>query len=771
MSIRSTFLAVYALTTALLVAVGGVTYLARANQQALDQSQQVRYESYQRAVELRKSSDDLTRLARTYVVTANPAYEQMYWEILDVRNGKKPRPDGRAVPLRKLMEGLGFTAEEFAKLKEAEDNSNGLVTTETVAMNAVKGRFDDGKGGYTRQGEPDLELARRIMFDERYHQEKAKIMRPIDEFEAMLDRRTQAAVEAYAAQANRYLWLIGGLIAATVLINVGSYLIIRRKVVAPVVLLQGQMARVAAGDLAPSAALEGASRGADEVSQLAAALGRAMQAMRANIEEIGRYAPVVENTSANILYADTDLKVRYVNPAMRRTLQKLQQHLPVPVDQVVGQSIDLFHDDPARQRAVLADPSKLPYRGQVRIGPEVFEQVVCALYDRDRRYLGPMFTWEVITERLANEARIQELAEQERRQAEGQRHQAEELRRGVDHLLAVVSAAAERDLTRAVEVEGEGAVGRMGAGLATFLADLRRSVATIAYNAEALASSSEELSVVSTQLSASAEETAAQAGVVSVAGEQVSAGVQTVATGVEQMGASIREIAKSAADAARVAAEAAREAEAAHATVGQLGASSAEIGKVVKLITSIAEQTNLLALNATIEAARAGEAGKGFAVVANEVKELAKETARATEDIGRKVEAIQRDAGGAVGAIGRITTVVQKINDIAGTIASAVEEQSATTAEIGRSVAEAAAGSGEIARNIAAVAEAAKGTTEGAANTQKASAELARLAAELQALVSRFRYEADEPAPTAPANRLPPYVNGNGNGRHKAARR
>jgi methyl-accepting chemotaxis protein len=189
-----------------------------------------------------------------------------------------------------------------------------------------------------------------------------------------------------------------------------------------------------------------------------------------------------------------------------------------------------------------------------------------------------------------------------------------------------------------------------------------------------------------------------------------------------------------------VATHAVRVADTTNATVAKLGESSAEIGKVIKVITSIAQQTNLLALNATIEAARAGEAGKGFAVVANEVKELAKATAKATEDIGQKIEAIQADTKGAVAAIREISGIINQINDIQCTIASAVEEQTATTNEIGRNVSEAAKGSAEIARNITGVAQAAHGTTAGATDTQHAAAELGRMAAELRSLVERFRY-------------------------------
>jgi methyl-accepting chemotaxis protein len=448
--------------------------------------------------------------------------------------------------------------------------------------------------------------------------------------------------------------------------------------------------------------------------------------------QAAKVTSIVENMPLNIMFADTDLNIQYMNPTSSKTLKTLEKHLPVKVDQMMGQSIDIFHKNPQLQRNILSDPKNLPHRAQIQLGPEILSLDVAAIVDQNQNHLGSMVAWQVITEQVATENQAREANEREQKQAE-------ELRTKVDSMLEVVSAAAEGDLSREVTVSGSDAIGRMGDGLSGFLKKMRTSMSAIGHNAETLASSAEELTAVSQQMAGNAEETSAQSGVVSAASEQVSKNVETVSTGAEEMSASIKEIAQNSNEAARVATEAVKVAETTNTTISKLGESSAEIGQVVKVITSIAEQTNLLALNATIEAARAGEAGKGFAVVANEVKDLANQTAKATEEISGKIGAIQADTQNSVSAIAEITEVINKINDISNTIASAVEEQTATTAEIGRNVGEAARGTAEIAQNITGVAQAAQSTTQGATDTQGASAELSKMAAELQGLVGQFK--------------------------------
>ena len=310
------------------------------------------------------------------------------------------------------------------------------------------------------------------------------------------------------------------------------------------------------------------------------------------------------------------------------------------------------------------------------------------------------------------------------------------------------------DLTgKDLQIKSTDEVGELGRSMNEMQSNVRRMIVAISENAQNVANASEEFSAVSQQISTNSEETSAQAGAVSAATEEVNRNLQTVATATEEMSASIQEIAKNATEAAKVAAQAMKTAVETNAIVSKLGESSAEIGQVIKVITSIAQKTDLLALNATVEAARAGEVGAGFAVVANEVKELAKQTATATEDISKKIATIQVDAKGAVEAIKTISGIIDQVNQISSTIATAVEEQSATTSEMSRNLTEAAKGSGEVAQNIHGVAEAAQNTSHGATDSQKAAQSLAQMSTQLRELVGQFK------------------VDGNGNGRPRTTTR
>jgi methyl-accepting chemotaxis protein len=314
-----------------------------------------------------------------------------------------------------------------------------------------------------------------------------------------------------------------------------------------------------------------------------------------------------------------------------------------------------------------------------------------------------------------------------------------ELQEKVHLILKVVTAASEGDLTQQIAVAGPDSMGQMSAGLTHLFESLRQNIRQILQNAQSVGASAEKLMSLSAQMAGDAAGTAGQAKVVSNASGEVSKNLSVLVTGGEEMLRSIRLISKSSNESARVAKEAVSSASHAKLTISELGTSSSEIGKVIKAITSIAQQTNLLALNATIEAARAGEAGKGFAVVAHEVKELAKETARATDEIGLKIDAIQSSTKSAVSAIGKIDSVIKEIDSFSASIASAIEEQTATTNEMGRNVNQAADSATDIAQSICGVAKTAESTTLAAEETRNAAKALAEMASQLQLLVTRFK--------------------------------
>lgn len=321
------------------------------------------------------------------------------------------------------------------------------------------------------------------------------------------------------------------------------------------------------------------------------------------------------------------------------------------------------------------------------------------------------------------------------------------LRRAIVYPLHDLASVAEKiaagDLTVEVKAGGNDEIGALSRSFSTMVVGLREMISGIQHGSSQISTTSEELAAFSKQVEGNVEETNRQVTSVSAAGEQTNQNVQTVAVAAEEMSATIKEISKNVQESTQVTAQAVEAAESTNAIIAKLGESSAEIGKVIKVITSIAQQTNLLALNATIEAARAGEAGKGFAVVANEVKDLAKETAKATEEISQKIEAIQTDTKGAISAIEEIGKIIAKINEISMTIAGAVEEQAVTTNEISRNMAEAAKGTGEVVQSISGIAAASKSTAEGAANVLTASQLLARMGEELITVASKFNTDSN----------------------------
>ncbi len=510
---------------------------------------------------------------------------------------------------------------------------------------------------------------------------------------------------------------------------------------------------------------------------------------KADEQNMARIQSMMENIPVNVMLANRDLEITYVNPASVKQLGALEQYLPIKVENLVGQNIDIFHKNPAYQRGILNDPSNLPARATIEVGPEKLDLLVSPVTDADGKYIGPMVTWEVITEklRLENEmARVQNMMEtipinvllankdfelvymnpasvKQLKEIEhllpkpvdqllGQSidifHKSPEMQRrlladpsNLPHRAKIKVGPETLDLlATAIMDKDNNYIGPMISwSLITdqikladdFESEIQGIVSVVT-------SSATEMQASSKGMADMADNTARQSQVVAAASEEATRNVETVSSAAEELSASISEIARHVQDQSHMTSQAVTEADKTNDTIKELGVASTEIGQVVKVITSIAQQTNLLALNATIEAARAGEAGKGFAVVANEVKELARQTARATEEISEKINAIQGSTGVAVSAIGSIGESIRKIDEISTTIASAVEEQTAATNEISRNVAEAARGTAEVTNNISGVSKAATDSGTAAGDMQAAAEGLTQESVKLDKAASAF---------------------------------
>lgn len=504
------------------------------------------------------------------------------------------------------------------------------------------------------------------------------------------------------------------------------------------------------------------------------------------MSDVNEYAKqMVELSPINTMLADVDGNLIYMNEKSVETLKGLEQYLPDKVENLVGKSIDIFHKNPAHQRNIISNEKNLPHRAIIEVGPEKLDLLVSPVRDDKGKYIGPMVTWEVVTEKLkAEEAMAQAkqmndkspinimfsdpngtivyINERSKEVLTGLQqflpcrvdeivgNSMDQFHKNPDHQRRIISDPKNLPHRAIIQLGPEKLdllispiMGNDGAYLGAMVTwDVVTTkfelVSGLQDTVKELNSSSENLIQVSNSLSSSAEETSAQSNTASAASEEINAGIQTVATNMEEMTAAIQEITKTTNESSAISNSAMEMAESTNAIIGKLGESSIDIGNVIKVISSIAQQTNLLALNATIEAARAGEAGKGFAVVANEVKELAKQTAQATEDITRKIEAIQDDSKGAVNAIAEISEAINKINGYAGNIAASVEEQAATTSEVSRVVIESAEGIKQINENIGQVSRAAADTGKSAVESQDASKSLAELSERLGELVKKI---------------------------------
>ena len=751
MTIRKFFWVLYAAFFIFLIALGLMARQLNVNQEDVKRSQETRYGSFLLANELRQSIDDLTRFARTYMVTGDPKYQQFYQDVLAIRDGQKPRPEhyeraywdfvaagglqplGEAISLVELMKKAGFTDEELAKLNEAKNKADALVRTENNAFYAMKGLYDDGTGNFTKQGKPDQAKAIQLMHDEHYHVEKAAVMAPIDQFFVMQDQRTKAMMEMYTKRGRLYLNLVIGLLVMLSAIVVVSLITINRKVNVPIQMLQhathsvatdlSQLTQVAAGlvngELSQPAEIQTQPlelKTRDELGNLA----RDFNQMIVQLKETGdAYAKMGETVKSQI--ADVNMLVQ---AAMEGNL------------------------------STRADPSN--HQGE-------FRKIVQGVNDTLDAVTGPLRIAAQYIQRIS----VGDLPAKITASYSGEFN---EIINNLNHMLDLlnemaqaVNQVAKGDLT--IGVTPRSAKDALGNAIAQMLANLHQLTGQMQEATENISKANSNISAATTEQAATVTEQAASVTETSTTVEEVR---QTAEQSVEraqlvsEMASNTLKLAESGLDAVKKTEDGmlGLKDQVRHIaeTILNLSEQTLQIGEIIATVNDIADQSNLLALNAAMEAARAGEAGRGFAVVAGEVRNLAEQSRQATAQVSGILSEIQKAANTAVMVTEKGTKsaedgvkLAQATGDSIRVIREHTQQAVAAAEQIAASARQQLAGMDQITRAMGNINQGATQTQKGMQQVDQAAQNLNDLARQLTSIVQQYKIGQRKAAGSIPA--------------------
>lgn len=648
--------------------------------------QENRYMSYLLADELRQSSDDLTRLARTYVVTSNPKYEQEYWAVLDIRNGKKPRPqkyhqiywdfmavsdtkprpDGESIALQALMKKHGFTEAEFALLKQAEANSNGLVKIETVAMNAVKGLFDDGAGNFTKKGEPDLVLARNLMHSEQYHQYKAQIMQPVNQFFELMEQRTANAVAQSVAKTDLYLNITILSLVLLIVNFIFSIYVLYNKISNPLKQLLSISEQITLGNFNFEVAV---STEKDEITIVMLSIQKMQTILRESIFEISRVMAAV---------AKGDMSQR-VNVKMDGEFNTLKNNINFSVNRVEETLNEISDVMTALRQGDFSKRVSSKIEGRFK---EAVDNSMLFMEQIINDINQAMFS-------LANG----DLSKRVNLEAKGDLNKLKTsintsmqmIEEIINDLNQTIGALAKGDLRQTNQHKTyHGVFNDLMQNAGKAILSLRTLIQRVLETSSVITTVSSEINQGNNDL---ALRTAKQVSGI----EETASNVQNFSQTAQENALQARKANEHVSLSKTVASRGEAVITEVMTMMGDIHQSAKKISEIIGILDNITFQTNILALNAAVEAARAGEQGKSFAVVANEVRMLANHSTSASKDIrvliGSTVEQVQQGShlvSKAGDTMQEIMHSVQEVTTMMQFISASSEEQAIQIEDVKR---------------------------------------------------------------------------------------